>query len=217
MSLRLPSIYPITDAAISGLTHTEQVRRLASGGATLIQLRDKSASAREFFEEAAAAVNLGREIGVKIIINDRVDIALAAHADGVHLGQEDISPIEARRIMGADVIIGYSTHSVEQAQTAIGLPIDYLAFGPVFPTTTKANPDPVVGTGVIALIKRISEDLPLVAIGGIGPGEVAAVLNAGADSAAMISGLLHEPSAIADTYRKLVDDIANMNNIVTHG
>lgn len=215
--MRLPSIYPITDAAISGLTHTEQVRRLASGGATLIQLRDKSASAREFFEEAAAAVNLGREIGVKIIINDRVDIALAAHADGVHLGQEDISPIEARRIMGADVIIGYSTHSVEQAQTAIGLPIDYLAFGPVFPTTTKANPDPVVGTGVIALIKRISEDLPLVAIGGIGPGEVAAVLNAGADSAAMISGLLHEPSAIADTYRKLVDDIANMNNIVTHG
>ena len=213
----LPSIYPITDAAISGLTHTEQVRRLASGGAPLIQLRDKSASAREFFEEAAAAVNLGREIGVKIIINDRVDIALAAHADGVHLGQEDISPIEARRIMGADVIIGYSTHSVEQAQTAIGLPIDYLAFGPVFPTTTKANPDPVVGTGVIALIKRISEDLPLVAIGGIGPGEVAAVLNAGADSAAMISGLLHEPSAIADTYRKLVDDIANMNNIVTHG
>lgn len=215
--MRLPSIYPITDAAISGLTHTEQVRRLASGGATLIQLRDKSASAREFFEEAAAAVNLGREIGVKIIINDRVDIALAAHADGVHLGQEDISPIEARRIMGADVIIGYSTHSVEQAQTAISLPIDYLAFGPVFPTTTKANPDPVVGTGVIALIKRISEDLPLVAIGGIGPGEVAAVLNAGADSAAMISGLLHEPSAIADTYRKLVDDIANMNNIVTHG
>lgn len=215
--MRLPSIYPITDAAISGLTHTEQVRRLASGGATLIQLRDKSASAREFFEEAAAAVNLGREIGVKIIINDRLDIALAAHADGVHLGQEDISPIEARRIMGADVIIGYSTHSVEQAQTAIGLPIDYLAFGPVFPTTTKANPDPVVGTGVIAEIKRISEDLPLVAIGGIGPGEVAAVLNAGADSVAMISGLLHEPSAIADTYRKLVDDIANMNNIVTHG
>ncbi len=211
----LPSIYPITDAAISGLTHTEQVRRLASGGATLIQLRDKSASSREFFEEAAAAVNLGREIGVKIIINDRVDIALAAHADGVHLGQEDISPIEARRIMGADVIIGYSTHSVEQAQTAISLPIDYLAFGPVFPTTTKANPDPVVGTGVIALIKRISEDLPLVAIGGIGPGEVAGVLNAGADSAAMISGLLHDPSAIADTYRKLVDDITNMNNTVT--
>src|SRR5438034_7503933 len=123
----LPRIYPITDAHISGLSHAEQVERLIVGGAKLIQLREKNASPRQFYDEARQALIVARAKGVPLIINDRADIALALRADGVHLGQDDLPPLDARRLLGRDAIIGLSTHSVEQAILASAQPVDYLA------------------------------------------------------------------------------------------
>jgi len=141
----IPRLYPITDTELSGLSHEEQVKRLVAGGARLIQLREKRMNAGAFYEAARPAVEIGRRYGARILINDRVDVCLAVGADGVHLGQDDLHPVEARRLLGAQAIIGYSTHSVEQALEALAFPIDYLAIGPIFSTTSKENPDPEVG------------------------------------------------------------------------
>src|SRR5947209_4283907 len=141
----LPKLYPITDARLTGLTHAEQVARLCAGGATLIQLREKRASPREFYAAAEAALRVACACGARLIINDRADLALALQADGAHLGQDDLDPTAARRLLGPRAIIGYSTHNIAQAQAAARLPIDYIALGPIFTTTTKEKPDPVVG------------------------------------------------------------------------
>src|SRR4030095_5288919 len=130
MVFNLPRIYPITDTTISGLSHSEQIERLAAGGATLIQLREKRASPREFYRMALDAMIIARKVGVQIIVNDRVDIAMAVNADGVHLGQDDLPPDRARVLMGENRIIGFSTHSLEQALAAESAPINYLAIGP---------------------------------------------------------------------------------------
>ena len=187
MKFTLPKIYPITDTRISGLSHVEQVRRLIAGGATLIQLREKNAPSGEFYDAAAESFALAREHGVQIVINDRVDIAVASGADGVHLGQDDLPPDQARSLLGERALIGFSTHSVEQALAAISLPVDYLAIGPVFGTKTKENPDRVVGLGGVTAVRKAIGDFPLVAIGGITRVNIRNVLNAGADSVAVIS------------------------------
>jgi thiamine-phosphate pyrophosphorylase len=187
-SFRLPPVYPITDTQISGLSHAEQVAFFADGGATLVQLREKRAPALKFYEEAKAALAVAKERGVQLVINDRVDIALAVGAAGVHLGQDDLPPEAARRLLGDEAIIGYSTHSVAQALEAARLPIDYLAIGPIFATSTKENPDPVVGLDGLRAVRAAIGNLPLVAIGGITTANTPEVLQAGADSAAMISG-----------------------------
>lgn len=188
-SFRLPRVYPITDTQISGLSHAEQVALFAESGATLVQLREKRAPALQFYEAAKAALAVAAERGVQLLINDRVDIALAVGAAGVHLGQDDLAPDVARRLLGNDAVIGYSTHSVAQAIEAAILPIDYLAIGPIFGTSTKENADPVVGLEGLRAVRSAIGNLPLVAIGGITRENIAAVVEAGADSAAMISGL----------------------------
>ena len=188
-SFRLPRVYPITDTQISGLSHADQVALFAERGATVVQLREKSATALEFYEQARAALASAVERGVQLIINDRVDIALAIGAMGVHLGQDDLPPEAARRLLGNDAVIGYSTHSVSQALEAARLPIDYLAIGPIFATSTKENPDPVVGLDGLRTVCEVLANLPLVAIGGITSANAGDVLHAGADSVAMISGL----------------------------
>ena len=188
-SFRLPQLYPITDTQISRLSHADQVALFAERGATVVQLREKRATALEFYEQAKAALAVAIERSVQLIINDRVDIALAVGATGVHLGQDDLPPEIARRLLGDDAVIGYSTHSVAQALKAASLPIDYLAIGPIFATSTKENPDPVVGLDGLRAVKAAIGSLPLVAIGGIKPVNTAEVLAAGADSVAMISGL----------------------------
>ena len=137
--LSLPKIYPITDIRLSGLSHVEQVRKLIAGGATFVQFRDKRSSPREFYKQAVECVRIAHDQNVQIIINDRVDIALAAKADGVHLGQDDMPPEKARILLGAAAIIGFSTHSVEQVKLAASFPIDYIAIGPIFATSTKAK------------------------------------------------------------------------------
>lgn len=189
VKFELPPIYPITDRELSGLSHAELVRKFAAGGATFVQLRDKYASPREFYEQAVAAVAAGRELGVRIIINDRVDIALAAGADGVHLGQDDLSPAAAREILGDKAIVGFSTHTVEQAKAALDLPVDYIAIGPIFATSTKPDAEAAVGLAGLKAVRDIIGPTPLVAIGGINAENIADVLNAGADSAAVISAL----------------------------
>jgi thiamine-phosphate pyrophosphorylase len=203
VTFRLPKIYPITDRRLSGLPHAEQVRELVRGGARFIQLREKHAPSGEFLDEARAAVAAAAEFGAKIIINDRVDIAMMSGAAGVHLGQSDLPPAEARRLLGVVAIIGYSTHSVEQAAAAALMPVDYIAVGPVYPTDTKEDTEPVVGIGGIADVRRAVGHTPLTAIGGITNERIAEVLNAGADSVAVISALYRKGVAVSDAYSSL--------------
>jgi thiamine-phosphate pyrophosphorylase len=205
MSLVLPRLYPITDTIISCLSHAEQVERLAAGGATLIQLREKLATPREFYEAARRAVSVARTLGVQIVINDRADIAIAVKADGVHLGQTDLPPARARSLLGPSRILGYSTHTLEQALEATMAPVDYIAVGPVFGTRTKQNPDAMVGLEMIKLV-RAQVSRPLVAIGGITLDSARAVLDAGADSVAVIWDLL-STADIAERTRSFIYEL----------
>ena len=208
VSIQLPKVYPITDTTLSGLSHCEQVKRLIAGGAALIQLRDKRASSRGFYSDAQAALQIARSAGVKLIINDRVDIALALRADGVHLGQEDMPVDAARRILGDQAVIGFSTHNLEQVREALRLPIDYLAFGPIFPTTSKRNPDPVAGLNHLKRVCETVLPMPVVAIGGINRSNAADVLNAGARAVAVISAVLANPIRIAENLQQMTAAIA---------
>ena len=204
MAFHLPRVYPITDTYLSGLSHAYQVARLIEGGASLIQLRDKRAAPREFYREAAAALKVARDHHARLIINDRVDIALALKADGVHLGQPDIPAEAARRLLGKEAIIGFSTHNIQQAKLATSLPVDYLAFGPVFQTSTKEKPDPVTGVSVLREVVALKGSLPLVAIGGITFSNALEVLEAGANSVAVIAALLANPAKIAENMSKML-------------
>jgi thiamine-phosphate pyrophosphorylase len=204
LKISLQKIYPITDRVLSGLSHAEQVRQFIDGGATLIQIRDKTATSRELYDDAVEAVKLAHAAGAAIIINDRVDIAFMAGADGVHLGQDDLPPNAARRILGADAVIGVSTHSREQVEAAVAAAdADYIAFGPIFSTTTKDNPDPLVGLEELARIRKLVTNVPAVAIGGINAGNLRSVLAAGADSAAMISEFYRQSSDISFRFKTL--------------
>ncbi len=186
----LPKLYPITDVRLAGLSHAEQVAHLSDGGARLVQLREKHLSPREFYEEAKKALAVARARGVRLIINDRVDIALAVGADGVHLGQDDLAPPAARRLLGMEAIIGYSLHNIEQARAALCLPVDYFAVGPIFATVSKETPDPVVGLDGLRRVREIMAQHTLVAIGGIVESNARAVVEAGADSVAVIGALV---------------------------
>jgi thiamine-phosphate pyrophosphorylase len=212
--LDLPKIYPITDTQLSGLSHAEQVARLIEGGASLIQLRDKISPPHEFYREAAAALKVARDHGARLIINDRVDIALALKADGVHLGQTDVPVAAARHLLGKEAIIGFSTHNAEQAKLAITLPVDYLAFGPIFPTSSKNNPDPITGLAAMKEIVTIKGSLPLVAIGGIKRENVLEILKAGADAVAVIAELLADPAEISENTRKIFALVSLLPNVV---
>jgi thiamine-phosphate pyrophosphorylase len=182
-------VYPITDQHLSGLSHPEQIKILSDSGAHLVQLREKIDSPAKFYNEAEAALHVARERGVALIINDRVDIAMALQVDGVHLGQEDLPPGVVRRMLGPRAIIGFSTHNLQQAQLAARMPIDYLAIGPIFTTATKISSNPAVGLKNLMLVRQALGALPLVAIGGITAENMGAVLNAGADAVALISDL----------------------------
>jgi thiamine-phosphate pyrophosphorylase len=204
----LPKLYPITDARLSGLSHAEQISRLSRGGAgSLIQLREKHLQPREFYAAAKEALNVARSQNVRLIINDRVDIALAVGADGVHLGQDDLPPEAARELLGQQAIIGFSTHTIEQAVEAARMPVDYVAIGPIFNTSSKENPDAVVGLDGLRLVRQATGHLPLVAIGGISLETARDVFDAGADSIAAISLLLREPGKIERRVRELLSGL----------
>lgn len=202
MHYTLPKIYPITDVRLSGLSHAEQVKKLAAGGAEFIQLREKYLTPKDFYAEAEKALKIARKKNVKIIINDRVDIALALKADGVHLGQDDLPPEKAREILGKNALIGFSTHNLKQAVEAVKLPVDYIAVGPVFATGTKENPDPVVGLKGVKKVRAAIGGFPLVAIGGITDDNFPSVLASGANSVAIVSSMISEAKKIAENFYK---------------
>lgn len=204
-SFHLPRVYPLTDVVVSGLSHAEQIRRLGAGGASLVQLREKCLPASEFYDEAQAALRVARELGIRLIINDRVDVALALGADGVHLGQDDMAPGAARELLGKNAIVGLSTHNISQALEAQKAPIDYLAIGPIFPTATKQNTSPVVGLKGLAEVRQFTRGIPLVAIGGITEANAVEVIQAGADSVAVVSGVLSSPQNISKRTVHLIE------------
>ena len=206
MPFELPKLYPITDRRLSGLSHAEQVARLCEGGARVVQLREKHLSPREFYAEVLEALKVARSFGAKLIINDRADVALAVGADGVHVGQNDVPPEAVRALLGAGKVVGFSTHSVEQAASAARRPIDYIAIGPVFSTKSKENPDPVVGLEGVRRVREAIGNAPLVAIGGIKADRAPSVLEAGADSVAVIGALLNtsDPAEITRRTREFL-------------
>jgi len=203
-------VYPLTDRRLSGLSHAEQVARLSEGGATLVQLREKDLPSAEFYREAEAALRVARERRVKIVINDRVDIALALQADGVHLGQDDLSPEIARRLLGPKAIIGFSTHNLEQAALAAKMSVDYVAVGPVFATSTKRASDAPIGLRKLHLVRQVLGQIPLVAIGGITAHNSREVVAAGADAVAVISEIWSPATDAAARTKRLLDRVKSL-------
>jgi len=205
----VPKIYPITDTKLSGVSHLEQVKALLEGGARMIQIRDKNMSSRELFGAIEECNVMVRDYDAKLIVNDRVDITMALRADGVHLGQDDLPPVEARKLLGPRAIIGFSTHSVEQAIKAMELPVDYIAAGPIFKTRSKADAEPAIGLEGLKRIRQAIGKFPLVAIGGINLDNCRDVFSAGADSVAMISALVSKPLQITNRMRKALEIASN--------
>ena len=204
MVFQLPKVYPITDPDLSGLSHADQIDRLIAGGATLIQLRDKHAAPRDFYRQAEASLKIARQHNVRLIINDRVDVALALRADGIHLGQTDMPVEVARRLLGDRAIVGVSTHNLEQAKLAANMPVDYVAFGPIFKTSTKENPDPIAGLEALRGLRTIVGALPVVAIGGITLANAEEAWRAGADAVSSIAALVSDPSRILENIRQML-------------
>lgn len=185
-----PFLYPIVDVGLLGERRVgEVVAALVRGGARILQLRAKAISDRRLVELAREALAATREGGALLLVNDRPDVARIVDADGVHLGQGDLQPADARTVLGPDAIVGLSTHSLEQLRRAASQPADYLAVGPVFPTSTKSDPDPVVGPDFVREARRLVSTL-LVAIGGIRPEHAGQLVSAGADGLAVASALL---------------------------
>lgn len=192
MRLVLPRLYVILDAALITSPEGACALSLAEAGVRLLQYRDKRAPARQYLAASRQLAELLGPRGVSLIVNDRPDVAFLAGAKGVHVGQEDLDVEQARRVAGPDKFVGVSTHNLEQFERAMASSADYIAVGPVYTTSTKANPDPVVGVDFLRRVRPLT-DKPIVAIGGITPDRAAAVIEAGADSVAVISGILSAP------------------------
>ena len=186
----IPPIYPIIDSSLTLAADIEKTATdIMNGGARIIQFRAKGLSSREFLKSAFIVRRITKDRDVIFIVNDRVDIALIANADGVHLGQDDLPAKEARRLLGSKKIIGYSTHNLREALEAIKLPINYISFGPIFPTKTKEDAQTPKGIKGLSEVRK-SVGIPIVAIGGITETNMVHVLKQGADSVAMISDIL---------------------------
>jgi len=203
--LRLHPPAPDVPSRVSFPALAELVTTALTTGVRLFQLRMKTPHAGEFYDLAAQSCALVRAGGGTFIVNDRVDVAQAVGADGVHLGQEDLPLADARKIMGPDKLIGISTHNLKQAVEAEAGGADYIGFGPIFPTTTKEHPDPVVGLAGLREV-RAKVRLPIVAIGGITTKNVREVVAAGADCVAVISAVLAAPdpgNAVAELVKEI--------------
>jgi thiamine-phosphate pyrophosphorylase len=202
--ISVPRLYAILDAAC--FPNQERLNdfalQLIAAGCTLIQYRNKIGSSRAMLDQARS---LKQRVGetVKLIMNDRADLCLAAEFDGVHTGQDDLSPESVRRIIGPAGWLGVSTHNPGQLAEADRTSADYLAIGPIFATSSKANPDPVVGLDGIRRARQLTRK-PLVAIGGITRANAPSVIDAGADSVAVISDLLLEPRKSAEEFFRIL-------------
>ena len=188
MRLVLPRLYVILDASVGASGEVEKARILAEGGVRLVQYRAKKQSSGEQFRAALELVRYFGGRGVSLVVNDRADVARLAGAAGVHVGQEDLSVEDARRVMGSEKWVGISTHNPEQVRRAAETSADYVAVGPVFGTKTKENPDPVTGLELIERARAMTEK-PIVAIGGITVEGARRAFAAGADSVAVVSDI----------------------------
>jgi len=205
-------LYALVDPEHTGAHDlVDLTRAVARGGATLVQLRDKAGSTRQMVERARALVIALEGSGAPLIVNDRVDVALAAGAGGVHVGQDDMAVADARRLLGRDAIIGLSIKTDEQARHAPLDLLDYVAIGGVFATVSKDNPDPPVGIEglrrIAGIIRARMPGFPVCAIAGIDEGNAAGIVAAGADGVAVISALSRdsEPSQAAARLRGVID------------
>jgi len=182
-------LYLITDRALAGGRSLEAlVEAAVRGGATAVQLREKDCCTRDFVELGRALARLLAPLDVPLIVNDRLDVALAIGAAGVHIGQRDMDYAAARRLLGPDAVIGLSIETVEQARAAESLDADYLGVGPVFPTPTKADAAAALGLAGLAQVRAVSRHT-LVAIGGIAVGNARQAIDAGADGVAVVSAI----------------------------
>jgi thiamine-phosphate pyrophosphorylase len=206
MRLVLPRLYVILDAALLTVSETECAQKLVDAGVRLLQYRDKAASSRELLEASKRLSNILAPRGISFLVNDRADVAALAGATGVHVGQEDLAVEDARKVVGAKRLVGVSTHNRAQFEQAAATSADYIAVGPIFTTSTKENPDPVVGTDLIREVRPLTRK-PIVAIGGITLQRAADVILAGADSVAVIGDILRagDPGARARQYIELLE------------
>ena len=192
-------LYVITDEGIShGLSHVEIARKVAEGGADVIQLRDKARTGKDMLSIALQIKKITRSAGIRFIINDRLDLARASDADGVHLGQEDLPIPFARRVAPKGFIIGTSVRSVQEAIIAESEGADYIALSPIFDTPTKSDAGPGKGLEMLKEIKS-AVSIPVIAIGGIGKGNVRQVMDAGADGVAVISAIVGQKDIVKAT------------------
>jgi thiamine-phosphate pyrophosphorylase len=202
--VHLPRLYAILDSSCFPQVGTllSAAEELTAAGITLVQYRNKSGSARQMLEQAR---ELRRSLGgsVKVIMNDRADLALVAGFDGVHVGQDDLSPEGARKVVGQKLWLGVSTHNPEQVKEADKTSADYIAVGPVFPTASKANPDPLIGLEGVRRARELTRR-PVVAIGGITRANCRSVIEAGADAVAVISDLVREPRKSAEEFLRIL-------------
>ncbi len=211
--LALPHVYPILDTATLGprrLTPLDAARAVVDGGARILQLRHKEAFTRELFEEARRVAIFCAEAGVLFVVNDRADLARLLNA-GLHVGQDDLLPADARLVLGDELPLGYSTHNLKQLREASAEPVDYIAIGPVFGTVNKQNPDPMVG---LEPLRHIAENAaqPLVAIGGVTLENAQRLYDVGVQSAAIIGDLY----ALGDTANDIQRRVAQWNDLYPH-
>jgi thiamine-phosphate pyrophosphorylase len=201
------TLYLITDDGyLEGRDLASTIEQAIAGGVTVVQYRSKGTkTTREMFEELKILREITKKHSVPLIVNDRVDLALAVDADGVHIGQDDLPPEVVRQILGEDKIIGISTHSLEEIEKANDQPVDYIAFGSIYRTPTKEKPI-VVGVELLKEAKKIAKK-PLVAIGGIMPYNVDEVIKAGADGVAVISAILgfQDVKKAAESMRRAIE------------
>ena len=202
MRLVLPRLYVILDSALLEKTPRESAEEFAEAGVRLMQYRDKSARARELLRNSRELVHCVARYGASMIVNDRPDVANLAGARGVHVGQDDLEPAQARTIVGDEMLIGVSTHNLEQFQRAAATSADYIAVGPIFATKSKGNPDPVVGIELIKRVRPLTQK-PIVAIGGITLETAKQVITAGADCVAVIGDILNAPDPAARAHAYL--------------
>jgi thiamine-phosphate pyrophosphorylase len=206
--MNLPRLYAIVDVSCFAMplrttaAIVDYARDLASGGATLIQYRNKIGTTREMLDDVR---ELRRALAGNVIlmVNDRADVCIAAELQGVHVGQDDLSPEGARSVIGPERTLGVSTHNLDQLLEADTGPADYIAYGPVFATSSKRNPDPAVGLDGIRAARAATKK-PLVAIGGITRANARSVIDAGADSVAVIADLLSSPAKVAEEFLRLL-------------
>ncbi len=206
------TLYTIVDSRFCIKERLDTCVEILKGGAKILQLREKVLSDREKIKIGKAISKLCRDFGAIFIVNDRVDIALYCEADGVHLGQDDI-PVElAKDILGINKIYGLSTHTFKQVKEAATLSIDYIGFGPIFPTKSKENPDPVVGTESLKKVKKEYKNLPVCAIGGINFSNIESVLEATPEMVCVMSGITMRENIKkeVENYRRVINDTVNL-------